>query len=325
MKGSLLRAVVLRPVRWWLTLLRTESPRVGACARAWRVALMLPPFGALYALLRVRALAVEPLEVPTTTRLGLTFTSRLPDLIQMYLHLFGVWEPDLLTFVRRRLAPGDTFIDIGANVGAFTLPAAARVGERGRVIAIDASPAMIDDLRANLERNNLAPRVRVVHAAVSDHPGMLDLYAGPSHNVGLTSTEPHRGMRRVGGVRAAPPGDLLSDAELSAARLIKIDVEGGENRVLAGFAQLLDRLSPEVEIVVELSPHWWRESGVTSADVLRPFLAAGFHVYAVPNNYWPWRLLWSEDVSPPRRLRADLSHLTARVDVVLSRVDAETL
>lgn len=325
MRASLLRVVVLRPIRWWLTLLRTDSSHVGLFGRGWRTALMLPPFCLLYGLLRLRALVFGALEVTATTRQGLRVSSDLPDLIQMYQHLFGVWEPDMLAFIRRRLEPGATFIDIGANVGAFTLPAAAQVGERGRVIAIDASPAMIEHLRANLDRNALAPRVRVIHAAVSDHPGTLDLYAGPPHNLGLTSTEPHRRMKRVGEVPAIPPGELLEDDELASARLIKIDVEGGEDRVLTGFAPLLDRLSPQAEIIVELSPHWWRESGRGVHEVLRPFLNAGYHVYTVPNNYWPWRCLWPEDVSPPSRLRADLSRLTARVDVVLSRVDAEML
>jgi hypothetical protein len=56
-------------------------------------------------------------------------------------------------------------------------------------------------------------------------------------------------------------------------------------------------------------------------------LDAGFHVYLLPNDYWPWRYLWPDDIGPPRRLRdlAQLVHRVPRLDVVLSRLDADTL
>ena len=61
--------------------------------------------------------------------------------------------------------------------------------------------------------------------------------------------------------------------------------------------------------------------------MLRPFLERGFNVYLLPNDYLPWRYLWPRDVGVPQRLR-DLTELEERVfrlDVVLSRSDADTL
>jgi hypothetical protein len=61
--------------------------------------------------------------------------------------------------------------------------------------------------------------------------------------------------------------------------------------------------------------------------VLRLFLERGFHVYLLPNDYWPWRYLWPRDVGAPQRLRdfAVLVRRVARLDVVLSRSDADAL
>ena len=61
--------------------------------------------------------------------------------------------------------------------------------------------------------------------------------------------------------------------------------------------------------------------------MLRPFLERGFHVYLLPNNYWTWRYLWPRDVGAPQRLRdlAILERRVARLDIVLSRIDADAL
>ena len=62
------------------------------------------------------------------------------DLIQRMILHFGVWEPDVSRVIEQSLAPGDVFVDIGANIGYDTLLASSRVGPTGRVVSIEASP-----------------------------------------------------------------------------------------------------------------------------------------------------------------------------------------
>lgn len=307
-------------------LLATQHPRPSVIEKALRGGALVLVFGVMLALLRVRARLVGPLRVETQTRDGDRFACHLPDLIQIYLYLFGVWEPDLAAHIRSRLKQGDVFVDVGANIGFDSLLAARTVGPAGSVVAVEASPMIFDRLLETLRLNGSPANVRPINKAVSERVGVLDLFAGPQHNIGLTTTVRRGEMPQLASVEAAPLGDLLRVDEMARARLIKIDVEGGEIEVLAGLLDCIDRLPHDVQIAVEFSPLWWPASQTTAA-VLQPFIERGFHVFTISNNYWPWRYLWPMDVQRPRRLR-DVAVLTQRVkrlDVILAREDAEEL
>ena len=323
----MIEARVVALWRGYVRLLRTDKERVGGVERWLRASALIVPFLAAILPLWIRAALWGPLTVDGSTEDGVQFRCRLPDLISTYLYLFGTWEPDLAAFVRRRLQPGDTFVDVGANIGCITALASGLVGPYGSVVAIEPSPAIIAALQETVARNDLL-NVHIVAAAVSDRDHELPLFAGPSSNVGKTTTVAHRGSpRQQGRVRAAPLGSLLTGEQLAAARLIKIDVEGAEDRALAGMVASVDRLAPDAELLVELSPQWWTDPELRPIDVLRPFLERGFNVYRLPNDYRAWRYLWPRKVDAPRRLRdsAVLDRRVARLDLVLSRSDADTL
>jgi len=317
--------LVVRMFRRLIRLLMTQRPRLSAPESLVRALLLVPVFGTLLVLLRLRAMILGPLRLEAVTRDGLRFRCALPDLIQMYLALFGVWEPDLTSFIESRLREGDGFIDVGANVGWFSIIAAKRVGETGQVVALEPSGAIHSALISNAKSNGVEGRIRAVRAAASDEQGMFMLHVGPAWNVGLSSVVARKGLRAEAAVAGAPLGELLDADEISRARIIKIDVEGGEDRVLRGMIGLLPRLRVDAEIVVELSPRWWPDVRQTPAEVLRRFTEAGFHVYEVANNYWPWRYLWPNRVSRPRRFRGRLDQRVRRLDLVLSRIDADAL
>src|SRR5699024_3318028 len=154
---------------------------------------------------------------------------RLPDLIQTYIVLFDLWEPDVTSLIRERLQPGDVFIDIGANVGHHSLQAASAVGKNGSVVAIEALPSNFSILQQNIAASN-SGNIRTIHRAVSDAPGFADVYAGSPHNTGLATTAPQkrRKLKLEARVQAAQLANCLQQVETEHARLVKIDVEGGE-------------------------------------------------------------------------------------------------
>ncbi|MGH8505185.1 MAG: FkbM family methyltransferase [Stenotrophobium sp.] len=314
-------------VRAWVGCLTTEREQVGAAGKFLRALLLVPVFGILVLALRIRLRLKGPVFVEGKSVFGKTFRCRLPDLIQMYIVLFGRWEPDLTRLIGERLRPGDVFVDVGANIGYFTLLASARVGATGAVVAIDALPANFAELQFNLASNVDTGNVRAINRAVSDVPGMLEVYAGPAYNVGLATTAPgeRHHLRREASIVAAPLADLLTDAEIRRTRLVKIDVEGAEPAVLAGMGRFLQECSDNAEILVELSPGWWNNKSLTPEQVIEPLRQAGFNTYLMDNSYWPWRYLWPQVVRRPRRVQRLPEQRVKRIDLVLSRIDAEHL
>lgn len=325
MRLAVIRPLILPAFRWWTRLLQSDAKRVSAARKIISTILFLPPFVLVYVLLRVRLVLLGPVETEGRTYFGAVLRCHLPDLIQMYVYLFGVWEPDLSHFIQCRLRRGDVFVDVGANVGYDSLLAATCVGAEGRIIAIDASPTNYRALLDNLSRNAGPDRIRTLNAAVTDVRGRVEVFGGPEHNVGLATTVSRQGLAPEATVDGAPLADLLTEDEARQTRLVKIDIEGAEPNALAGMVALLDQFSPDLEIMVELSPHWWENPALTPDEVIEPFLAAGFYPYSMANQYLPWRYLWPNAISRPKRIRGSLPPHVKRIDLVLSRIDADQL
>src|ERR1700757_5463861 len=131
----MIEARILALWRRYLRFLQTDKERVGVAER-WLRALLIVPSIAVFLQLRIRTAFRGPLTVDGITEDGIHIRCRLPDAIPMCLYLFGTWEPDLAAFLRRRLRPGDTFIDVGANVGYMSALASRLVGPHGAVVAI---------------------------------------------------------------------------------------------------------------------------------------------------------------------------------------------
>jgi FkbM family methyltransferase len=186
----------------------------------------------------------------TTAAFGARFRGTLSGLVQRSVFHFGEYEPNLTAFVREHLRPGDVFVDVGANVGYFSLLAARLVGEAGSVVAVEAAPSTFAALEANLARNG-AVNVRAVDAAAFDRETTLPIYHIPSEeNTGGASVVHDVGPQEAL-VRAAPLAALLGDAEIARARLIKIDVEGAEVAALRGLLPVIDRLPRDAQLIVE--------------------------------------------------------------------------
>ena len=260
-------------------------------------------------------------EFVATTIFGSRIAGNTRDMIQQYIYYFGVWEPNLTCWIAQRLAPGDSVIDVGANIGYFSLLASKLVGNTGAVVAIEASPEIFSALRSNLERNR-ANNVRAVNLAVSDHKGTVKLFRGPHHNIGLTTIFDDLGYDFECEVEAAALSDILTPEEIQNARFIKIDVEGAEWPVVAGMGPLLNRCRHDLEIMVEINPEPLARQGKQPDDILSIFFDSGFHAYSIKNDYWALSHLPPHDGERPTRIRAPIE---CETDVIFSRQDSEVL
>jgi len=255
------------------------------------------------------------------TAFGAAITCSMKDLIQRHILFFGVWEPNLTEFLRRRLMPGDTFIELGANVGYFTLLASQRVGENGAVVAVEAAPDIFRQLQDNLARN-AARNVRAVPIAVAAAAGTVRLFADHRGNLGATTTIPTPGFTEAALVPAAPFEQVVTPRELAGARVIKIDIEGAELPPLLALLTLAPTLRQDVEIVVELSPDLLRRAGSGADEIVAAFARLGFHAYDLQNSYAIGGYFSRRPATAPRRIRGPIVEQT---DVVFSRRDQDVL
>jgi FkbM family methyltransferase len=256
-----------------------------------------------------------------STIFGRRIAGNTRDMIQQYIYYFGVWEPNLTRWIRQRLRPGDTFVDVGANIGYYSLLASALVGPAGRVVAVEASAKNFAALRDNLRRNR-ATNVRARHLAASDREGPLRLFRGADYNDGESTLFPGPGSEVECEVRAAPLSAILRPEEVRGTRLIKIDVEGAEWPVVLGMAPLLPACREDLEVILEVHPGQLAQQGKRAEDILAVFAAAGLHAYKLTNDYWALSYLPPYEDQRPRRLRGPVERET---QLVFSRRDVEVL
>lgn len=258
----------------------------------------------------------------SSTSFGSAFGGNTRDFVQRYVYLFGVWQPDLDGFIAERLEEGDVFVDVGANVGYFTLLGSRSVGPSGGVIAIEASPEIFKGLEKNLALNEIR-NVRALNLAASDRVGTLSVYRTDDDLRGLTTTVERRGLELECEVEAAPLNSLLTDDELKRTRLVKIDVEGSEWLVAVGLDRLLKEGRADLELVVEVEPLSPGTGGKRAGNTIRLFEDAGFNTYALETDYRVQGHLAIGVRARPLRLSSELE--LEEVDLVFSRIDAEQL
>lgn len=143
-------------------------------------------------------------------------------------------------FYTRLFRPGDAFVDVGANIGVFSLIAAARVGETGHVHAFEPSGKVYRELVENIALNGLIDRVSAYDVALGDQNRRAQFYVRKySDDFGSLSPEVHdpTSVEQVEMVRA----DTVLRGT-SRITLLKIDVEGAEYHVLRGFSDLLEKV-----------------------------------------------------------------------------------
>lgn len=189
-------------------------------------------------------------------------------IITPQLAIYRRWEPELTDLIWNSCKPDTVFVDVGANIGYFTILAAASIrnGGKGRVIAIEPNPDCLPLLQRNLIINWSICPVDVRTVAAGAEPGEVWLAYPPERTANAHVSTPGQdvdGERRTL-VRIEPLDDIVP-ADL-AVDILKIDVEGHEISVFRGAERVISR-SPNIKIVMEWSPVQMREAGVPFDEV----------------------------------------------------------
>jgi FkbM family methyltransferase len=183
----------------------------------------------------------------------------------------------------RVLLPGDTFCDVGANVGFLSVVGARLVGDTGRVYAFEPVERNARVLRRNLRLNRLG-NVEVLSAAVADRQGRQELVlAASSGGAGLAAAVPPPDAAGSVVVDVVTIDGLVARGDIPPPTLVKIDVEGAELAVLRGMDDSLRRHGPAVLYEIDGPDEADAES---RAAPCRGYLEErGYRVDELPRSY----------------------------------------
>lgn len=193
-------------------------------------------------------------------RKGINWEVDLNEAIEFNIFLTSEYEPELAKKMKEYIRVGDTVIDIGANIGAHTLPLAQLVGKNGHIYAIEPTDYAIEKLKKNIDLNpNLKDRITTLQAFLADITTTLPESVSASWSINKTIRSENRNQLDMGFGKSIENAtkitlDELVEERLKLSRLdaIKIDIDGYEVDLLRGAEKTLERFSPL--IFIEFSP-----------------------------------------------------------------------
>jgi len=210
------------------------------------------------------------------TKHGFLMDLNLQDWIPQDIFLMGEFEPSTTAIVKKLLRQGDVVVDVGANIGYFSLLFSQCVGSKGHVYSYEPVPQLASALQKNAELNKFK-QISLSKLALSDHDGKAQFYVGPVDNSGLSSLRQPRNSSIVLDVDLARFDEIFSHAEDVA--LIKIDVEGAELAVLRGMEGYLRNKRPH--ILVEVTNKFLNEMGDSEQSLLAYLQNLGYNCYVI--------------------------------------------
>jgi FkbM family methyltransferase len=242
------------PHRMWLGLChRDHGP--------WYSRLIAP-------LLRRQIVRHSPLPVDLDLN-GLRMRCMFRDNYSEKKFVFTPWRYDRQErqLLRQHLGKTGVFLDIGANVGIYTLTALTSPGFNGRILAFEPNPVTRERLQTNLAANNCNhddARVQVMPIGIADSHSQFTLQLD-GHNLGASSISQHNRSRLAEGqgtqvvIDCKPLLDVLETQNVRHIDVIKIDIEGAEDKAMAPYlAQAPDELLARL-VIIENSQHLWQQ------------------------------------------------------------------
>jgi len=203
----------------------------------------------------------------------ITISLDINEPMQRMLFFRGVYHKEEELF-RALLETSMTVLDAGANIGLYTLIAAARIGSSGRVHAFEPAPENFLKLQENIQRNRLT-NVVANRIALSDKAESTDLYLAPAGNCGKHSLRPIHGYVGKTVVKGISLDEYLKQSGVETVDLVKIDVEGAELMVLRGSNQMLSSGSEPI-IFCEASDINAARFGYSSGDLKHHLRGYGY-------------------------------------------------
>jgi FkbM family methyltransferase len=203
---------------------------------------------------------------------------RLP----VYQILYGQLEPGLYARMKSTIREGMSVIDIGANVGTYTLLALQSIGSSGRVISYEPTPRVFDILKNNVQINGFieSGRADLRQKAVSDGSKSRSQFFTSSNTLMNSLYGEDRASIPLGVIDVETVSLDQDLADLPRLDVIKIDAEGAEPMILRGMQRIIER-SPGITIFIEFAPSHLKRAGVDMRAFVAEIRAQGFEFLEV--------------------------------------------
>jgi FkbM family methyltransferase len=209
------------------------------------------------------------------------FASHEDEHVSASVSYHGGWEKNLVNTLCSKWnlqgAPGSNFLDLGANIGVFTLTMAGCLHNKGggEVIAIEANPAIAEHLKAGILANHLSNVALYPYAVGDPDPRNSMPMKMPAHNKGGSSV----GWNNTGGTASAQlttmDAILQNNVALQKVLAAKVDIEGSEGRMLNGGKQFISMHAP-CFLIIELTPALLAKAGTPHPQVVQTLSGAGY-------------------------------------------------
>lgn len=227
------------------------------------------------------------------TRYGFRLGIDLADWLGRHVYVTGEYEPATSQVIQALLPTGGTMVDIGGNIGYFSMLSAQCVGPSGKVFAFEPLPSNRQRLEANVLLNGYR-QVVVNSTAVCERNGEATFHEGPANHRGLSSLRPLAENLPTVTVQTGRLDDLLPKG--IRINLVKIDVEGAEGKVLEGMQDYLRRDHPD--LVLEISDNFLRALGDTADGLCQSLFRHGYRMYEIEHDGLRPIAAWSADLPP---------------------------
>ncbi len=196
---------------------------------------------------------------------GVTMRLQMKDYIERSIY-FDSFEFTCRRVLMSFLKSGYVFVDIGANVGYYSLLANKRVGDSGRVLSFEANPVTAKKMRENMQLSG-AEQVELFEIALSDKDTEVQIFCPKDETHGFASMR-NQGWREADSyfVPSKRLDDILPEG-LTRLDLIKIDVEGAELLVFSGSAETIKKYKPA--ILLELNKEAAENFGYDTLEIVK--------------------------------------------------------
>jgi FkbM family methyltransferase len=221
-------------------------------------------------------------------RRGIRWQLDLREGIDLAIYFFGCFEYETVRAYRMLLRPGDTVLDIGANIGAHALPLARCVSPKGKVIAFEPTTYAYNKLRQNVSLNpplaNLIQAEQIMLVGSDDTQVEPQLYSSWQIHDTAANTHPKHGGRLMDttGARNMTLDRYVAEHNSGRVSFIKMDVDGHECQVLRGARELLQRDKPI--LLMEIMPYGLEENGDSLEKLFEILLPLGYRLFGLDGS-----------------------------------------